>query len=183
MEKKIAAVQGEKKQKKVAIKRTSEYGRQLAEKRKVKEMYGVREKQFRKFFDEALKGASAPGDTLLRRLESRLDNVVFRLKLATTRVQARQLVVHGHVRVNGKRVQSPSYALLPHDVVHIEERALKKTAFVEQVFDKRMKVGVKVPEWLELDKQQYKGTVLRAPVRSDIQAAIEDHLIIEFYSK
>ncbi|HEV2917187.1 MAG TPA: 30S ribosomal protein S4 [Candidatus Babeliales bacterium] len=183
MEKRLtAASSGEKKQKKI-IKRTSEYGRQLAEKQKVKQMYGVRERQFKKLFDEALKSAGAPGDALLRMLESRLDNVVFRLKMATTRAQARQLIVHGHVRVNGIRVYSPSYLVLPNDTIHIEEKALKKEAFVEQVLDKRMKVGVKVPEWLELDKQHYKGIVLREPVRTDIQATIEDHLIVELYSK
>jgi small subunit ribosomal protein S4 len=185
MERKTAAPQqqqNEKKQKK-PLKRTSEYGKQLAEKQKVKQMYGVRERQFRKLFDAALKGVGAPGDTLLSMLESRLDNVVFRLKMATTRAQARQIVVHGHVRVNGIRVYSPSYLLLPHDVIYLDEAVLKKTAFIEQVIDKRMKVGVKVPEWLELDKQQYKGIVLRAPVRTDIQAVVEDHLIVELYSR
>jgi len=174
--------QSEKKQKK-PVKRTSEYGRQLAEKQKVKEMYGVRERQFRKFFDQALKSAGAPGDTLLRMLESRLDNVLFRLKMATTRAQARQIIVHGHVRVNGTRVTSPSYLVVTHDVIHVDEGSLKRSAFVEQVLDKRMKVGVKIPEWLELDKQQYRGVILRAPVRSDIQTLIEDHLIVELYSK
>jgi small subunit ribosomal protein S4 len=182
MEKKIVAVQGEKRAKK-PLKRMSEYGRQLAEKQKVKQMYGIRERQFRKFFDIALRGVGAPGETLLSMLESRLDNVIFRLKMATTRAQARQIIVHGHVGVNGIRVYSPSYQVIPNDVIRLEEGVLKKTAFVEQVIDKRMKVGVKVPEWLELDKQQYRGVMLRVPLRTDIQTPIEDHLIVELYSK
>jgi small subunit ribosomal protein S4 len=182
MEKKTVAVQGEKRAKK-PLKRMSEYGRQLAEKQKVKELYGVRERQFRKFFDGALRSVGAPGETLLSMLESRLDNVVFRLKMATTRAQARQIIVHGHVCVNGVRAYSPSRIIMPNDAVSLEEGVLKKTAFVEQVIDKRMKIGVKVPEWLELDKQHHKGIMLRAPVRTDIQTPIEEHLIVELYSK
>lgn len=175
----------EKKEKKTAApaKKMSEYGRQLFEKQKVKHMYGVRERQFRRFFDIALKSEGAPGENLLNLLERRLDNVVYRLKMATTRTQARQIIVHGHILVNGLRVSSPSYLVNANDVITLDESVSKKEAFIEQVIDKRMKIGVKVPDWLELDKQKRKGVVLRKPARTDIQTPIEEHLIVELYSK
>lgn len=175
-----------KKQEKKTTKRAkklSEYGKQLAEKQKVKQMYGVRERQFRRFFTIAVKSEEATGDMLLSLLERRLDNVVYRLKLATTRTQARQIIVHGHVLVNGKKVYSPSYLVSPNDVVTLASNVAEKKAFLEQVIDKRLKVGIKVPEWLELDKEARKGRMLRFPVRTDIQVPIEEHLIVELYSK
>ena len=161
----------------------SEYGKQLQEKQKVKLMYGVLEKQFRRFFALANKQQGAPGENLLRLLERRLDNVLYRLKLAVTRKQARQVVVHGHVLVNGARVYSPSFLVNVGDVVTLVESVEKKEKFLEQVIDKRLNIGIKVPEWLELDKKARKGSVLRFPVRTDVQAPIEEHLIVELYSK
>lgn len=161
----------------------SEYGRQLLEKQKVKQMYGLRERQFRRFFSNAVKLDGAPGENLLSLLERRLDNTLYRLKMATSRTQARQVVVHGHVMVNGRKVHSPSYFVSPQDEIALMENVLEKKAFLEQVIDKRLKVGIKVPEWLELDKGNRKGRVLRVPVRSDVQAPIEEHLIVELYSK
>lgn len=161
----------------------TEYGRQLEEKQKVKEMYGVRERQFKRFFEEASRKRAATGETLLSLLERRLDNTLYRLKLAGTRKQARQIIVHGHVLVNGKRVSSPSFLVDLSDEVSLAANTATKTTFVEQVVDKRMLSGVKVPEWLELDKKERKGRVLRLPVRSDIQTPIEEHLIIELFSK
>lgn len=162
----------------------SEYGKQLHEKQKVKEMYGMRERQFRNFFAKALKmRAGATGENLLNMLECRLDNAVYRLKFASTRPQARQVVVHGHILVNGKKVYSPSYRIVVGDVITLADNVLNKTAFVEQVIDKRLKMGIKVPEWLELDKAQRTGKVLRLPVRADIQVPVEEHLIVELYSK
>jgi small subunit ribosomal protein S4 len=163
----------------------SEYGRQLSEKQKVKRTYGVMERQFKRFFQMATKSKEATGQMLLSLLERRLDNVMFRLKLSVSRAQARQIIVHGHVLVNGERVYSPSYLVNVNDEISIVPNVLeKKQAFVEQVIDKRLKIGIKVPEWLELDKNERKGRVLRAPVRSDIQQpAIEEHLIVELYSK
>ncbi len=161
----------------------SEYGRQLFEKQKVKEMYGLRERQFRRFFSIAIRKEGATGHNLLNMLECRLDNVLYRLKMATSRIQARQIVVHGHVCVNGKRVYSPSYLVSPNDVITLRDKALSQTAFLEQVVDKRLKMGIKVPEWLELDKTARSGRVLRDPVRADIQVPIEEHLIVELYSK
>ncbi len=164
-------------------KKMSEYGRQLSEKQKVKHMYNMRERQFRRFFSIAVHTKGAPGDNLLSLLERRLDNVLFRLKLATSRKQARQLVVHGLVLVNGKKVSSPSYFVAVGNTITLKSSALEKKAFVTQVVDKRLNLGIKVPEWLELDKKAYKGSVLRYPVRSDLQVPIEDNLIVELYSK
>ena len=171
------------KRSKKPTKKMSEYGRQLFEKQKIKRMYHVRERQFRRFFDQAVRSEGAPGENLLSLLERRLDNTVYRLKMATSRVQARQIIVHGHVTVNGRRVLSPSCLVNKNDVVGLDDKVLKKVAFVENVIDKRMKIGVKVPEWLELDKQKRKGVVLRNPVRTDIQTPIEEHLVVELYSK
>lgn len=165
-------------------KKLSEYGKQLKEKQKVKEMYGLREKQFRRFFNNALQSrAGAPGENLLSMLERRLDNTVYRLKLSSTRTQARQVIVHGHVLVNGRKVYSPSYLVEIDDTVSLAPNVANKTAFLEQVIDKRLNIGIKVPEWLELNKNERLGRILRYPVRSDIQAPIEEHLIVELYSK
>jgi small subunit ribosomal protein S4 len=164
-------------------KKLSEYGKQLLEKQKVKKMYGLREKQFRRFFKEASRQQGAPGENLLSLLEQRLDNVIYRLKLAVTRRQARQVIVHGHVLVNGKRVYSPSSIMNVGDAISFVDNVASKTQFVEQVIDKRLNIGIKVPEWLELNKQDRKGQILRRPVRSDIQVPIEEHMIVELYSK
>lgn len=164
-------------------KKLSEYGSQLAEKQKVKEMYGMRERQFQRFFSIAMRQVGGAGENLLSLLERRLDNVVFRLKFATTRTQARQLVVHGHVLVNGKKVSSPSCFVKVGDVVAVSPKVEQKAAFLEQVIEKRLNVSSKTPEWLELNKQERKGSVLRLPVRADIQTPIEESLIVELYSK
>lgn len=162
----------------------SEYGKQLSEKQKVKEMYGLREKQFKRFFGIAIKSREGvPGENLLSLLERRLDNTVYRLKLATTRTQARQMITHGHVLVNGRKVYSPSFLVAVNNEVSLDPKTLEKKMFLEQVVDKRLNIGIKVPEWLELNKNDRKGRVLRNPVRSDIQVPIEEHLIVELYSK
>ncbi|MFC1845751.1 30S ribosomal protein S4 [Candidatus Dependentiae bacterium] len=161
----------------------SEYGKQLQEKQKVKNMYGVLEKQFKRFFRVAVQNTGATGEVLLSMLERRLDNSLYRLKLATTRKQARQIIVHGHVLVNGKKVYSPSFLVSVNDEISLAPNVLDKKVFLEQVIDKRLNIGIKVPEWLELDKGNRKGRVLRIPVRSDVQAPIEEHLIVELYSK
>ncbi len=161
----------------------SEYGKQLEEKQKVKEMYGVREKQFRRFFRLAVHSKGAPGDNLLSLLERRLDNTLYKLKLATSRAQARQLIVHGHILVNGKKVYSPSYLVSVDDFISLAPNVFDKKQFLETVVDKRLNIGVKVPGWLELMKKEREGRVLRMPVRSDITVPIEEHLIVELYSK
>jgi small subunit ribosomal protein S4 len=171
-------------QQKAPRRKLSEYGKQLQEKQKVKEMYGLRERQFKRFFSVASKQRDGgPGENLLSLLERRLDNVVYKLKMATTRTQARQIITHGHVLVNGKKVYSPSFLVSLEDVVSLSERVSKMETFLRDVVEKRMKVGIKVPEWLELDKKDRFGRVLRLPVRADIQVPIEEHLIVELYSK
>ena len=173
---------GEKAPKK-AFKRTSGYGRQLEEKQKVKHLYGLREKQFRNVFEKANHMQGTPGENLLSLLERRLDNVVYRLKMAMSAEQARQMIVHGHVLVNGKKVTSPSYLIEIGDAISLKASSLKKEKFVETVIDKRMNIAIKVPEWLELIKQSRSGKVLRYPARSDIQFPVEEHLIVELYSR
>lgn len=163
--------------------KVSEYGRQLAEKQKVKQLYGVRERQFRKFFGIAAKSERASGEVLLRILEQRLDNVLYRLKLSSSRAQARQIIVHGHILVNGRKVYSPSYQVQVGDVISLANTASGKEGFVNQVINKRLTSSAKVPEWLELDKESHKGKVLRLPVRSDVKAQIDESLIVELYSK
>jgi small subunit ribosomal protein S4 len=171
------------KEKKQQLRKMSEYGRQLFEKQKIKHLYGMRERQFRRFFETALRSSGAPGETLLSMLERRLDNVIYRLKLSTSRSQARQIIVHGHIRVNDRRVSSPSFLVSVDDVITLDASVLKKDVFLENVIDKRLKIGVKIPEWLELDKQARTGKVVRIPVRTDIQTPVEEHLIVELYSK
>lgn len=180
------ASQLEKKAPKVEQRRNrklSDYGIQLLEKQKVKCIYGVYEKQFKRFFSLAVRAEGSPGDNLLSLLERRLDNTIYRLKFTVTRAQARQVVVHGHVLVNGRKVYSPSYFVSVGDVITLAPNVAEKAKFLEQVVDKRLNIGIKVPEWLELDKKDRKGTILRMPIRSDIQAQIEEHLIVELYSK
>lgn len=181
-DKKVLDPKAEKAAKK-KFKRTSEYGRQLEEKQSVKRHYGMRERQFRNLFKKATRMEGAPGEILLSMLERRLDNVVYRLKMATSTAQARQMIVHGHILLNGKKFTIPSYAVMPGDVVTLREKALKNEKFLEVVVDKRMNIAIKVPEWLELAKQSRTGKILRHPVRSDIQFPVEEHLIVELYSR
>jgi small subunit ribosomal protein S4 len=174
----------DKKETKPSGKKMSEYGRQLQEKQKVKHMYGMLERQFRRFFAIAVKQREgATGENFLSLLERRLDNVVFRLKMAKTRSQARQMVVHGHIQVNNETVFVPSFLVSIEDAISLHSTIHANKEFMDSVVERRMKMGIKVPDWLELDKKQYTGYVLRVPVRADIQVPIEEHLIVEFYSK
>lgn len=174
---------GKEKKTQKRMRKLSEYGKQLHEIQKVKRMYGMREKQFRRFYTVAQSKEGAPGDNLLSMLERRLDNTLYRLKLATSRAQARQIIVHGHILLNGRKAYSPSLLVSVDDVISLAPNVQDKKMFLEQVIDKRLNIGIKVPEWLELMKNERMGRVLRFPVRSDIQAPIEERLIVEFYSK
>ena len=165
------------------MRKLSEYGRQLEEKQKVKELYGVRERQFKRFFAIATRSQVATGEGLLILLERRLDNVIFRLKFTSTRPQARQIIVHGHVLVNGRKVYTPSFLVSVDDVITLVPQVLNKAVFLESVIDKRLNTASKVPEWMELEKKDRKGRILRLPVRTDIQTPIEEHLIVELYSR
>ena len=156
----------------------SEYGLQLREKQRAKFVYGVQEKQFRNTFDKAAKKAGITGENLLIMLEKRLDNVVYRMGLSTTRRDARQLVVHAHFLVNGKKVNIPSYQVKPGDVIQVKQKSVSSPKFKEI---KEMEVGV--PAWLSVDRDKLEGKVLADPTRDQIDTTIEERLIVELYSK
>ena len=156
------------------------YGLQLREKQKVKRIYGVLEKQFRGYFHEADRIRGVTGETLLCLLEKRLDNVVFRLGLANSRSQARQWVSHGHVRVNGRRVDVPNFQVKPGDEIGPDAHMAKNPFLVASIESAK---GRGVPEWLELDGENLKGKVIREPQRTDVTYPIEEQLIVELYSK
>ena len=158
----------------------SEYAMQLQEKQKVKFVYGVLEKQFRGYYEKAVRMPGKAGDNLLIQLESRLDNVVFRLGYATTRREARQLVNHGHFTVNGKKVNIPSYQVKPGMVIELKESSRKIERFKENV---EANSSIAVPRWLEFDPNTLVGKVVAAPTREDIEFPVEEHLIVELYSK
>lgn len=158
----------------------SEYGLQLNEKQKVKFIYGVLEKQFRKYYVMATKQAGITGQNLLQILESRLDNVVFRLGLANTRKEARQIVNHGHILVNGKKVDIPSYLVKPGDVVAVKEKSKSNARMKEIVETNEKRI---IPKWLSMDKAKLEGRVLQLSDREDIDYDVEEHLIVELYSK
>lgn len=165
-------------------KKMKEFKRQLLAKQDLKEIYGLRERPFRRFFNLAYAGKfGPPGDGLLEALERRLDNVVYRLKMAQSRSHARQMVVHGHFCVNGKKVKSPAIILGPGDIVTLSDRSKGKQSFLDISVGKRLNLGIKVPEWLDLDKSAYAGTMLRRPERADISVQSETHLVVEFYCK
>ena len=160
----------------------SEYATQLQEKQKVKFVYGIMEKQFRMYYEKAARSQGKTGEELLVLIERRLDNVVYRLGFAMTRRQARQLVNHAHFTVNGKKVNIPSYLVKPGDV--IEVRDTSRTSPIFKRLTGEDAPMVLVPQWLEREKNALKGTVSRLPVREDINdMPIEEHLIVELYSK
>ena len=161
-------------------KKQSEYGIQLNEKQKVKFIYGILEKQFAKYYEMANKQAGITGQNLLQILESRLDNVVFRLGLANTRKEARQLVNHAHILVNGKKVDIPSYPVKPGDVVSIREKSKSSPRIKEIVEQNEKRV---IPKWLSMDRNKLEGRVLQLSDRDDIDYDVAEHLIVEFYSK
>lgn len=158
----------------------SEYGIQLREKQKVKRIYGVLEKQFRLYFEMAEKKQGITGENLLQFLERRLDNAVYRLGLASSRKEARQLVLHGHFTVNGNKVNIPSYLISEGDVIQVIEKSKKSEKFKTVLESTSSKV---TPKWLETDFEKLEGKVVAMPVRDDIDLNIEEHLIVELYSR
>ena len=158
----------------------SEYGMQLREKQKAKFIYGVLEKQFRRYYERALKMPGVTGDNLMTLLESRLDNVVFRLGFARTRKEARQTVRHGHFTVNGKRVDIPSYLVKKGDVVAVGEKYRDLLPIKEALIQSER---FEVPGWLEVDIEKLSGNVLSLPTREQISTDIQEQLIVELYSK
>ncbi|MDO4483205.1 MAG: 30S ribosomal protein S4 [Clostridia bacterium] len=160
-------------------KKVSEYGAQLKEKQKVKFVYGVQEKQFHKYFLKAANMKGITGDNMMTLLELRLDNVVYRLGLAKTRRMARQIVGHGHIRVNGNKVDIPSYEVKVGDVITLRQRSAEMDMF------KVLREGTAVvtPKWLTFDAQNLTGTVAAMPGRDDIDLQVQENMIVEFYSR
>ena len=159
--------------------KVSEYGSQLKEKQKVRFIYGVLEKQFRHYFENASNMKGVTGENMLQLLELRLDNVVYRLGLAKTRRMARQVVGHGHIRVNGKKVDIPSYQVKVGDVITLRQRSQEMEMF------KSLREGTSVllPKWLTFDAQNLTGTVAALPARDDIDYEVQENMIVEFYSR
>ncbi len=158
----------------------SEYGIQLREKQKARRIYGVLENQFRRYFREADRKKGITGVTLLQLLETRLDNVVYRLGFAGSRAEARQLVNHGHVMVKDRRVNIASYEVKPGEEVSIREKSRDVPRMQEL---KELAKGYRVPEWLEADHENLTGKMVRVPAREDIDIPVEEHLIVELYSR
>ena len=157
----------------------SEYGTQLREKQKTRSFYGVGEKQFRGYFEMASNKKGVTGENLLQILESRLDNVVYRLGFGTSRAQARQLVRHGHFEVNGVKVNIPSYLTKVNDVIKVRESSQNDPIF-KHVAEEN---GRPIPRWLEADVDNKSGKIVAVPAREEIDLPVEEHLIIELYSK
>jgi len=166
--------------KRVAFKK-SNYKIQLREKQKVKRFYGVGEKQFRNVFYKSAQKKGVTGDNLLRTLELRLDNVLYRMNFASSRAHARQLIRHGHITVNKKKVTIPSYILRIEDEISFKEKTLNNESIKAMLED--VKGLVDVPEWLIVDTEKYIGKINSIPTRDDVSIAVEEHLIVELYSK
>lgn len=161
-------------------KKMSEYGLQLNEKQKVKFIYGVLEKQFHKYYVMATKKNGITGEMLLQILETRLDNVIYRLGLANTRREARQIVNHGHVLVNGKKVDIPSYLVKQGEVITLKEKTRSSSRIKDIVEANSTRL---VPDWLDMDKNTLTGKIVSLPGREHIDYEVEEHLIVELYSK
>jgi small subunit ribosomal protein S4 len=161
-------------------KKLSEYGVQLREKQKTKRFYGILESQFRKYFEMADRRKGITGEQLLQILETRLDNVVYRMGYGTTRAEARQLVTHGHFEINGKRVSIPSYLCKVDEAIAVCDKSKKSIRFKEILDQTGSKV---VPKWIEVDQENLKGRVVALPAREDIDLPVQEHLIVELYSK
>lgn len=160
--------------------KTTDYGLGLIEKQKLRYYYGLMERQFRGVYEKASKRRGVTGEQMLQILETRLDNVVYHLGLGTTRAAARQMVAHGHVRVNGRKVNVPSYALRVNDVVDV-----KDTTVSRQLATKNLEISTSrsVPDWLSLNKEEFKGVVMRVPTRDEINPIANEQAVVEFYSR
>jgi small subunit ribosomal protein S4 len=158
----------------------TEYGLGLIEKQKLRYFYGLQERQFRGVYEKALKRRGVTGEQMLQILETRLDNIVYHLGFATTRAAARQMVAHGHVKVNGRKVSIPSFAVKVNDVIEAKDNNVSK-----QLATKNMELSTSrtIPEWLSLDKAAFKGTLVRVPTRDEIQPIANEQAVVEFYSR
>ena len=176
----VGLTKSSKRQPKRSGRKVSEYGMQLKEKQKAKFIYGVLEKQFRAYYDKAKTMPGVTGENLLGLLERRIDNVVFRLGLASTRRQARQLVSHGHITVNGKRLDIPSALIKVGDVIGVKEKS-RGTALFKEIAES--KNALNVPAWLTADIQNLSGSVTRFPNRDEIDIPVDEQAIVELYSR
>ncbi len=158
----------------------SDYGEQLREKQKVKRIYGIAERQFRGYYHRAARMKGVTGENLIQLLERRLDNVVYRMGFVSDHAEGRQLVRHGHFKVNGRRVDIPSYLVRSGDVVEVREKSQKITRIIEALGAVERRG---VPAWIDLDKDGFKGTVKAMPTRADVTLPIREQLIVELYSK
>jgi small subunit ribosomal protein S4 len=161
-------------------KKVSEYGTQLREKQKARRIYGILESQFRRYFEKAERQTGVTGENLLRLLERRLDNVIYRLGLGSSRSEARQLVRHGHFMVNGRKVNIPSYLIRVGDVITIRDKS-KESPKIKELMERS---GDRTPpSWLELETEQARARVVDYPTRDQIDATVQEHLIVELYSR
>lgn len=160
--------------------KVSDFGLQLREKQKARRMYGVLERQFRRYFREAERRRGLTGENLLQILESRLDNIVYRLGFASSRAQARQLVRHGHFEVNYRKTDIPSYLVKPGDRIAVRDRSKNRVYFTDLVAEMEHHF---LPEWLSVDVETLSGRVLALPTREQIEVPINEHLVIEYYSR
>lgn len=160
--------------------KVSEYGMQLREKQRARRIYGVLENQFRRYFKEADRRKGVTGEILLQILESRLDNMVYRMGFARSRAEARQLIRHGHFEVNGRKVDIPSYQTRPGDIVAVRENRRNRDLFKE-ILEWGATQGT--GEWLEVDRENMSGKVVRFPTREELDVPVTEHLIVEFYSR
>jgi small subunit ribosomal protein S4 len=160
--------------------KTTDYGLGLIEKQKLRYYYGLMERQFRGVYEKALKRRGVTGEQMLQILETRLDNVVYHLGFANSRAASRQMVSHGHVRVNGRKVSIPSYALRVNDVIDV-----KDTTVSRQLATKNLDISTSraVPDWLSLSKEEFKGVVMRIPTRAEINPIANEQAVVEFYSR
>jgi small subunit ribosomal protein S4 len=158
----------------------TDYGLGLIEKQKLKYYYGLLERQFRGVYEKALKRRGVTGEQMLQILETRLDNVVFHLGLANTRAAARQMVSHGHILVNGRKVNVPSFALKVNNVVEVKNNNVSRQLATKNL---EMATSRSVPDWLLLNKEEFKGTVMRIPTRDEIQPIANEQAVVEFYSR
>ncbi len=160
--------------------KTTDYGLGLIEKQKLRYYYGLLERQFRGVYEKARRSRGVTGEQMLQILETRLDNVVFHLGFGNTRAQARQMVCHGHVKVNGRKVNVPSFALKVNDVIEVKDTTVSK-----QMATRALEISTSrvVPDWLSLDKNTFKGSVMRIPSRDEIQPIANEQAVVEFYSR
>ena len=158
----------------------TDYGMGLVEKQKLRYYYGLMEKQFRGVYQKALKRRGVTGEQMLQILETRLDNVVYHLGLGTTRASARQMVAHGHIRVNGRKVSIPSYALRVNDIIDVKDNTVSRQLATKNL---ELSTSRSVPDWLSLTKDAFKGVVMRIPTREEINPIANEQAVVEFYSR